>query len=315
MVKLRGIVSLLACVVLLAACSSPSEPGGETQPAASPPGPTVDAGSGGGMHDHDAHMGGGGSKGSGNGKGSSGGGGGSGAEDGTGDEAGDSEDAPSTSDQSGSDGGGNDSAAAAYPAGGSYVYAQKGTEAFCDPAGNCDRHKLPPSQKIATTYAQRSETEAVVVTEVKTSNGRYVRTTMHFTPGAASVTEIYYRLVYEGLQLQEQYNPDPPVPQIRFPLRAGREWSASWKADTSGDYHARVTGMESVKAGGRTVEAYRIETLTNFRGELAGKASIVMWFDPVTKAVVRTNGALNLRASYGSYNTTFETALDSAPGY
>ena len=154
-----------------------------------------------------------------------------------------------------------------------------------------------------------------MITEVQASNGRYVRTTTHFTPDAAFVTEVYYRLVYGGLRLEEQYNPDPPVPQLRFPLRAGREWKASWKAGTSGDYHARVTGVEAVSVGGASVDAYRIETLTNFRGELEGKASIVMWVDPATRAVVRTKGALNLRASYGSYNTTFETTLASAPGY
>ena len=104
------------------------------------------------------------------------------------------------------------------------------------------------------------------------------------------------------------------APSVKL-MRAGREWKASWKAGTSGDYRARVTGVDALKVGGKTIDAYRVETLTNFRGDLKGKASIVTWVDAKTRAIVATNGALNLSASYGSYNTNFETSLRSAPGY
>jgi hypothetical protein len=307
----------LALVAVLGACSSPGDSSPQSQPPATGAGPTIDPGETGGGHDHGSHGGFGGKKGSG-GKGGGNGDGGSGSAETGSDGGGDGGESTGNGRSPGegsADAGGGEAAQASYPAGGTYVYAQKGTEAFCDPAQSCERYDLPRTQKVATSYGQRTQTEAIVVTEVKSSNGRYVRTTTHFTPGAAFVNEVYYRLVYEGLQLEEQYNPDPPVPQLRFPLKEGRAWKASWKADTSGDYSARVTGMERVDVGSTVVDAFRIETLMSFRGELNGKASVVMWVDPSTRAVVATSGVLDLRASYGSYNTNFETTLRSAPGY
>lgn len=312
--KIRAAGALV--VLLVAACSSPEQPPVATPPVPSEAGPTIEPGGGNGGHDHKSHggFGSGGGKRNGSSHDSGGAGGSSGASGSAG--SGRSGDSSAGGSGSGPGGGRASSTQAAYPAAGGYVYSQRGSEAFCDPAGrSCDRHKLPRTQRIATSYGQRTQTEALVVTEVESGNGRYVRTTTHFTPDAAFVTEVYYRLVYGGLTLQERYEPDPPVPQIRFPLRPGNEWDATWKADTSGDYHARVTGTDTVSVGGTAVDTYRIETRTNFRGELDGKASVVMWFDARTRALVATTGALNLSASYGSYNTNFETTLKSAPGY
>jgi hypothetical protein len=309
----RTCVAALAALLLLAACSSPADTGAQPPPVASEAAPTIEPGDAGSGQDHGGFgarrsNGGGGDGGTG---GEVGGDGGSRAGGGDGGGSG----GPPGAGGSGDSERGTGPASAAYPAAGAYVYAQKGSEAFCDPSGSCERHRLPPTQRISTSHAQRTRSEAMVVTEVESSNGRYVRTTMHFTPDAGFVTQVYYRLVYEGLTLHEQYDPDPPVPQFRFPLKVGREWDASWKAGTSGDYHARVTDVENVDVGERSVEAFRIETLTNFRGDLKGRGSIVVWFDAATRAIVRTNGALNLEASYGSYNTNFRTTLKSAPGY
>lgn len=224
------------------------------------------------------------------------------------------------SDDSSGSGGGNDSstsssapAAAPYPAAGDYVYAQRGSESFCDPAGNCDTRDLPPTQKIASSFEHRSDDEADVIQEARSSDGRDVRTSLHFTPEAAFITDVYYKLDYRGFTVSEEYAPDPPVPSIRFPLERGKSWSATWDADTSGDYHATVGAPQEISVGGRSVRAYRIETLTHFRGEYKGKASVVVWFDPESKAIVKTSGALSLSASYGSYRTAFETTLRSAP--
>lgn len=221
---------------------------------------------------------------------------------------------------SGGEGGGSGRAhapatAAIYPAAGDYVYAQSGTEQFCDPTGNCDEQDLPPTQRVESGFERRGRSDALVVQEAHMSDGRYVRTKLHFTPEAAFVTDVYYKLVYRGFNITEEYAPDPPVPSVRFPLSEGKQWDATWSADTSGDYHARVAALEQVDVNGKAVDAYRIETLTHFRGEYDGKASVVLWFDVQSKTIVRTNGALSLKASYGSYSTTFETTLKSAPGY
>ena len=43
--------------------------------------------------------------------------------------------------------------------------------------------------------------------------------------------------------------------------------------------------LERVDVGGTAVDAFRIETLMNFRGELNGKASVVMWIDPAKQLI------------------------------
>lgn len=315
MTKLRSI-AVAACLGLLAACSSPdggqaAAPPVETgAPSTVDPGSAGKAGTGSGHfgHDHGAHKRGGA------GKAQPGGSSSNGSQDSSND-GGTSADDGSTGDSEGNGGAARAPSSLPYPASGNYIYAQSGTEAFCDPAGNCDREDLPATQKVASTYGSRSDDEAIVVQEARMSEGRIVRTTLHFTGAAAFVTDVYYRLQYQGFDLSEEYQPDPPVPSVRFPIAAGNEWSAKWSADTSGDYHARVTGVDQVTVGDRTVDAYRIETLSHFRGEYKGKGSVVIWFDAASKTIVRTNGALDLKASYGSYQTTFETRLKSAPGF
>jgi hypothetical protein len=298
-------LAALACALFVAGCSSPSPDSAEAPPVDGGTPSTVDPGADVTHHVHPAH------------------GNGDGRRDGhdasndasTNDD--NDQDASSRDGSSGdsSDGGGQDSLTAPYPRAGDSVYSQKGTEAFCDPAGNCEQDDLPPTQTVSTSLRQRRAAEGVVVQEARMSDGRYVRTTLHFTPKAAFVTDVYYKLVYQGFDITEEYAPDPPVPSIRFPLAAGKSWTAEWSADTSGDYRARVTGAETIPVGGTSVRAYRIETLAHFRGEYRGKASVVIWVDPATRAIVQTNGAMELKASYGGYNTTFETRLKSAPGY
>ena len=303
----RRLIAVAVSLVVLAACSS-GEGATEATPSLRSGAPaTIDPGNGRGHH----------SKGRGAGeRGDASGGSRSGRSDEGAEDTGSSGgDAGDGSGDAGETSSGEGPATAAYPAAGPYVFAQKGAEAFCDPAGNCANESLPPTQKVRTSYLSRDGDEAVVVQEAHMSEGRFVRTTIHFTSEAAFVTEVYYRLQYRGFDISEEYRPDPPVPSVRFPLSDGKEWSATWSADTSGDYRARVAGTEAVAVGGHTVEAYRIETLTHFRGEYKGKASVVIWFDPRTKSIVQTNGALDLKAAYGSYNTTFQTRLQSAPGY
>lgn len=300
-------LAALACALLVAGCSSPS-PNSAAAPAVDGGTPsTIDPGPDSTLHVDSHH----------NGNGRHAGRKGTDASDDASTNDGSGQDAPSGDGSSGDSSyeGGQNSLTTPYPRGGDYIYSQSGTEAFCDPAGNCEQDDLPPTQTVSTSLRQRSAAEAVVVQEARMSDGRYVRTTLHFTPEAAFVTDVYYKLVYQGFDITEEYAPDPPVPSIRFPLADSKSWTAKWSADTSGDYRARVTGAETIPVGGKSVRAYRIETLAHFRGEYRGKASVVIWFDPATKTIVQTNGAMELKASYGGYNTTFETRLKSAPGY
>lgn len=201
-----------------------------------------------------------------------------------------------------------------YPAAGTYTYKQSGFEEFCQTT-SCERDELPPQQPVKVTYKSHSDTEAVVVSEVRASDSRVARTTFKFTQAKALITDVFTRFEYEGFEFSDSYHPDPPVEAMRFPLRSGMKWSGTWKDETSGDYSISVGDMETVSVNGQSVRAFRIETETNFRGQFDGKSIATVWFDPETKTVVKSDGMLDVKSEFGRYNTEFSTLLDSGPGY
>lgn len=209
------------------------------------------------------------------------------------------------------DGGGeDDNSSALHPAAGRYVYSQTGYERFCQ-AATCDQQPLPARQPIVVTVQQ----PGVVVSEIRASDNRIVRTTTVFSRKDARVTHVYARFSYEGFSFENSYEPRPPVVSLRFPLKEGARWSGSWEDSTSGDYSVDVLGREGLEVNGAAVQAYKLATVTNFRGEFSGSSKALVWVDPATKAVVKTSGKLDLRSSFGRYVTEFNNMLRSGPGY
>ncbi len=210
----------------------------------------------------------------------------------------------------GSDGG---SFAAVWPAAGDYVYGQSGFEEFCQ--ATCDRKDLPEEQPISFSIKDRSENKGVVVSEARTSDSRKVRTTTAFTREHALITEVHTSFKYESFEFQDTYHPDPPVESLRFPLETGMSWSGKWKDKTSGEYTIAVTGRDRVNAGGDSVQAFRIETHTRFKGQFDGRSNVTVWVDPVKRMVVKTTGDIDVKSSFGRYRSEFSTRLRSGPGY
>ncbi len=208
----------------------------------------------------------------------------------------------------------DDSSSAAYPAAGRYSYAQTGWEEFCQ-AGACERRDLPTTQIVASKVAGRSGGATTIVTEARPSDGRVTRTTLRFTDDLALITRVYVRVSYQGFTFENTYDPQPPVESLRFPMRVGDRWSGRWDARTSGNYSVAVEGRTRLTVGGGAVNAYRVVTATDFRGEFEGRADITLWIDPATKAIVKSVGQMRLRSAFGGYNTDFEINLRDAPGY
>ena len=242
---------------------------------------------------------------------------------GSGDAGGDASGGGGDGDGGGGGGGGDlsegsgedDRSSALYPAAGNYVYDQRGFERMCDTT-SCDRQPLPSRQRVSVTYEKRSANEAVVVSEARASRTRTVRTTTHFDRRRARVTKVHASFSYEGFTLNNTYTPQPPVEVFRFPVRAGATWSGRWKDPrVSGSFRVRVVGRDPVTAAGRTVQAFRIQMVTNFKGEFNGRGTTTTWLDPATKAVVAANGTLDLNSAFGRYYTSFKTSLRSGPGY
>lgn len=204
--------------------------------------------------------------------------------------------------------------AAAYPAAGSYVFSQRGTEQFCDTSGNCDEDPLPHRQPTSVSYTSRSDDSAVVVSEVRAGR-RVARTTAHFGPGNVVVTELYVRLDYGGISFERTYTPEPPVEAYRFPFRPGASWSGSWRDDTSGKYSVSVGDKRTITVGGRSVSAYPVRMRMELSGDFDGKSDATTWVDPRTRSIVATSGALNVSSAFGRYSTVFRTTLIEGPGY
>ena len=209
------------------------------------------------------------------------------------------------------DGGGeDDNSSALHPAAGRYVYEQTGFERFCQ-AATCEQQPLPSRQPIVVSVRQPS----VVISEITSSDNRLVRTTTVFGRESAQVTNVYARFSYEGFTFENEYEPRPPVESLRFPLEEGARWSGRWEDSTSGDYTVSVLGRENVEVQGGAIAAYKLATVTNFRGEFNGSSKAILWIDNATKTVVKTSGKLDLRSSFGRYISEFNNKLRSGPGY
>jgi hypothetical protein len=213
------------------------------------------------------------------------------------------------------DGGDSDSreVAFAHPTKGHYAYDQSGWEEFCQ--ATCDRDTLPDTQPVSVRLDRAEDGSVTVTVEARPSKERTARTTAQYTDSSALVTDVYTSYEYAGFEFSTAYQPDPPVPSLLFPLRVGKQWSAKWEAETSGEYHAAIVGREVVATATGDVDAYKIDTEMDFRGEFDGSAVVTLWIDPESLSVVMSEGRLEASSRYGDYRTKFETVLRSGPGY
>ena len=203
---------------------------------------------------------------------------------------------------------------ALHPAAGRYLYDQSGYERFCQ-AASCDQRALPARQPVVVTLGKRGREHAVVVSEIHSSDSRVVTTRTTFTRRNALVTDVFARFSYEGFTFENSYEPRPPVRSLRFPLKKGAGWSGTWEDSTSGDYSVNVLGRDGVRVDGAAIEAYKLATVTEFRGEFTGSSKAIIWVDAATKSVVKTSGKIDLRSSFGRYISEFNTTLRSGPRY
>lgn len=292
----RSLAAAAALLLLLGACSDPQ--GTEPGDAAPTAGAAGDAGSdeptSGGTEDgtskdgSGAKPGGSGGSKTGGGKGDSGGGGKRGP-------------------GSGGDGeafAGGSGEPSGYLAAGEYVYDQTGFERFCQ-GPRCDKNQLPDTATISTSYESQSGDEAVIVTETRSSEQQTVTTTTRHTPQQALITKVVIDFAYGSFNFSQTYEPRPPIESLSFPLEVGKSWGGRWKARTSGDYRVKVTGVED--------GVYRLETVTNFKGDFSGRAQATVWVDGDTRAIVRTDGDVAVASGFGEYSSSFRTTLRSAP--
>ncbi|HEX2057493.1 MAG TPA: hypothetical protein VHI71_03910 [Actinomycetota bacterium] len=201
-----------------------------------------------------------------------------------------------------------------YPSAGDYVYEQDGWEKFCQ-GPSCSKDPLPETATTTASYSERSQDAAVIVTETQASRQQKLTATTRYTAAKALVTKVVIEFDYSGFNFSQSYEPQPPVESLLFPLSAHDGWRGRWKARTSGDYRVEVAGREGVSVGGRTISAYRLETVTNFRGDFSGRAQMSVWIDPATAMVLGTDGEIAVASGFGEYTSNFETTLRSGPGY
>ncbi|HEV3471908.1 MAG TPA: hypothetical protein VG408_01705 [Actinomycetota bacterium] len=236
---------------------------------------------------------------------------------GTGEGAGENDDGTRVAGRGGGGGaesGDDDGSSSWYPQQGVYTYAQSGWEEFCD-ATSCNKDDLPNTQEVRTSYKEQRANAVVVVTEAEASDNRFVRTTTRHTPDGAFVTNVYIKFSYQNTSFNNSYEPDPPVEVLRLPLESGMSWSGEWSDRTSGDYEIEVGAREAVKAGGRTVQAFPLHSLTHFRGDFDGTSRVTVWIDPATAAVVKTKGAIDVDSFFGTYRSEFTATLRDGPAY
>lgn len=200
-----------------------------------------------------------------------------------------------------------------YPAAGRYRYEQLGYEEYC--RATCTREDLPPTRTIDISYRNRNARRATLVSDERISSSRSSETRLKVNRAAALITRVDVRFEDEGFRYENTYRPEPPIESLLFPLRVGKSWSGRWDADTSGRYEIDVVGRDGIDVRGRRVNAYRLDTVTFFRGEFDGRGDVSVWVDPETTMVVRSSGRLEIESVFGTFESEFETKLGSGPGY
>ena len=284
-----------ALLLLLAGCSDPqgTEPGESGAAVSEAPGDggaSDDQGKSGKTGTGEGSANGGGSQtGDGNAGGGPGGGGGTG---------------PQGSGGGGGSFAGGPGGSSGYMAAGEYVYDQKGYERFCN-GPSCNKEPLPDTATMTATYQSRSANAVTIVTESRSSDSQTATTTTRHTKDAALVTKVRIDFAYGAVNFSQTYEPRPPVVSLSFPLEVGKSWKGRWKAQTSGDYRMKVTGFSD--------GIYRVETVTNFKGDFSGRAQVTVWVDGDTRAIVRTDGQIAVASGFGEYTSDFRTTLRSAP--
>lgn len=223
--------------------------------------------------------------------------GGSGAQNDSGGEAA----APSSSGGSGPD--------RPDPESGRYTFAQQGWEEFC--AGTCSRGDLPPSAQIDTTVSPAGAGTLQVVSESRSSEERSTETTSVVSARSVEVTRVELRYG----SFSNTYDPSPPVKSLDLPLTVGESWESSWRADTSGTYSATVVGRESMVVDGTRVKTFKLDTVMHLRGQFRGTATTTMWVDPGTATAIRSRGKVRIQTDYGRFNSNFDMMLLKGPGY
>jgi hypothetical protein len=298
----RSIAAVSALLLLLAGCSDPqgTEPGDAAASVA--PGEEVTDAPGGGGKDGAGGNGGdgaGGPGGSGGGSDANGDGSGGGSEPG---------------DEAGGSGGGGEGDVLAYPAAGKYTYAQNGFEEFCQ-GPSCEKRQLPDTQTVQVSYTETTPDTATVVTRTVSSDQQTLTTTMRYTPEGAQITKVVIDFAYGSFNFSQTYEPQPPVDALVYPLKAGKRWSGTWKARTSGDYKMRVAAVESFEIDDKPTKVYRISNVTNFKGDFTGRSQTTLWLDWKTKSLIKSEGKIAVASSFGEYTSDFDTLIQFGPGY
>ena len=201
-------------------------------------------------------------------------------------------------------GGGGDSLG--YPAAGEYSYAQEGFERFCQ-GPSCSKQPLPETATITASITDRSASDVTVVSESRSSDRQTIRSTTRYTRAAALIAKVVIDFSFGSFDFSQEYEPQPPVESLSFPLEVGKSWRGRWKARTSGDYRMNVVSANN--------GVFRIETVTNFRGDFSGRAQATIWVDGSNGVVVRTDGQIAVASGFGEYSSSFRTLLRSGPGY
>jgi hypothetical protein len=194
------------------------------------------------------------------------------------------------------------------PRSGGYLYAQAGWEEFC--AGTCHRSDLPPSTEVEISVTSLAAGRLRVVSRSGSSD-RSTRTTSFLTREGLDIAEVELRYG----NFSNTYRPSPPVRSLRSPLRVGDAWTSEWRAETSGTYSAEVVAVEPLVVGERRVEAFKLDTVTTFHGDLRGTMRSLVWVDPETAMTLRTRGKARIASDFGRFNSNFDTMLLEGPGY
>lgn len=206
-------------------------------------------------------------------------------------------------------------AGAPIPPTGEYVYAQHGSETFCSAAACSTPRALPPMMTATVRYGGTAGAAGhAIELELRVAPGRIVRVRSRYSPHDVTLSEIAAEFTESGFTQSGAVRPTPPIELLKFPLTAGSEHTQRFTdGETSGTFTRRVRGLETINAGGRRVQASRIDSTLTTAGETPATIGLTMWVDEATRTFLRLTVSIDATYQITRYKASFTDTLQTAP--
>ncbi len=134
--------------------------------------------------------------------------------------------------------------------------------------------------------------------------------------GRAGVTQNFESatVTCSGVRQSSEVSYVPVQARVKFPLKVGTTWAGKGgDAERTESYTTEVTGTEALTLGGREVEAYVVETTSEFTGSEKGTRVQRWWYAPAFAMPLRWSDHTEGSRAGATYTNDLTVSVTSVP--